>query len=154
MLVADLRLQELNYRECRLGPYTSLSQLSGLLAEELELLLGDLDRELLLGVGIALPGIISQDSQRIVFAPVLALDDVNNIHKHSSGDSGRIIVREHPGFYLLQIRDNGSPGKLPENTDGIGLSGIQDRVQSLGGTLRISTEQGFFINISITKKAR
>lgn len=79
---------------------------------------------------------------------------VNNIHKHSSGDSGRIIVREHPGFYLLQIRDNGSPGKLPENTDGIGLSGIQDRVQSLGGTLRISTEQGFFINISITKKAR
>lgn len=75
MLVADLRLQELNYRECRLGPYTSLSQLSGLLAEELEQLLGDLGRELLLGVGIALPGIISQDSQRIVFAPVLALDD-------------------------------------------------------------------------------
>ena len=84
----------------------------------------------------------------------IAKEAVNNIHKHSSGDSGRIIVREHPGFYLLQIRDNGSTGRLPESTDGIGLSGIRDRVQSLGGTLRINTEQGFLINISITKKAR
>lgn len=79
---------------------------------------------------------------------------VNNIHKHSSGDSGIITVREHPGFYLLQIRDNGAPVTLPENTDGIGLSGIRDRVHSLGGTLHIGTKQGFFINISIIKNAR
>ncbi len=79
---------------------------------------------------------------------------VNNIHKHSSGDSGRIIVREHPGFYLLQIRDNGSPEKLPPETDGIGLSGIRDRVHSLGGTMRIDTAHGFLLNISITKEAR
>ncbi|MCI8365309.1 MAG: sensor histidine kinase [Eubacterium sp.] len=79
---------------------------------------------------------------------------VNNIHKHSSGNSGRIIVREHPGFYLLQIRDNGTPENLPPDTDGIGLSGIRDRVQSLGGTLRINTTDGFLLNISITKTAR
>lgn len=79
---------------------------------------------------------------------------VNNIHKHSSGDSGRIIVREHPGFYMLQIRDNGTPENLPSATDGIGLSGIRDRVQSLGGTLRINTTHGFLLNISITKEAR
>ncbi len=79
---------------------------------------------------------------------------VNNIHKHSSGDSGKITVREHPGFYLLQIRDNGTPDKLPPKTDGIGLSGIRDRVHSLGGTMRIDTAHGFLLNISITKGAR
>lgn len=75
MLLADLRLRELRYRERRLEPYTGLSQLRELLAGELERLLGDLDRERLLGVGIALPGIISQDSRSLVFAPVLALQD-------------------------------------------------------------------------------
>lgn len=79
---------------------------------------------------------------------------VNNIHKHSSGNSGRITVREHPGFYLLQIRDNGTPEELPPKTDGIGLSGIQDRVHSLGGTMRIDTTHGFLLNISITKGSR
>lgn len=77
MLLADLRLQELNYRERKLEPYTSLSQLEDLLAQELELLLGDLDRECLLGVGVALPGIISPDSRSLVFAPVLGLEDLS-----------------------------------------------------------------------------
>ena len=79
---------------------------------------------------------------------------VNNIHKHSSGDSGRIIVREHPGFYLLQIRDNGSPEKLPPETDGIGLSGIRDRVHSLGGTMRIDTAHGIFIKYFNYKRSQ
>ena len=72
MLLADLRLQELNYRERKLEPYTSLSQLEDLLA-----LPGDLDRECLLGVGVALPGIISPDSRSLVFAPVLGLEDLS-----------------------------------------------------------------------------
>lgn len=79
---------------------------------------------------------------------------VNNIHKHSDADCCNIIVREHPGFYLLQIRDNGTSHREFRDTDGIGLSGIRDRVHSLGGTLHINTEQGFFINISIIKKHR
>lgn len=69
---------------------------------------------------------------------------VNNIHKHSSGDSGRIIVREHPGFYMLQIRDNGTPENLPSATDGIGLLGIRDRVQSLGEPFGSTPHMGFY----------
>lgn len=102
MLLADLRLQELSYREYKLEPYTSLSQLSGLLAGELELLLGDLDRELLLGVGIALPGIISQDSQRLTFAPVLALEDL----------SLESLIQSIP--YPVRIENDGSCGGYAE----------------------------------------
>ena len=32
---------------------------------------------------------------------------IHNIDKHSSGTAGKVTVREHPGFLLLQIRDNG-----------------------------------------------
>lgn len=74
---------------------------------------------------------------------------INNIHKHSNGDSGKVTIREHPGFFLLQIRDNGTLRAEPSQSDGIGLSGIRDRVMSLGGTLRIDTKHGFQINITI-----
>ncbi len=74
---------------------------------------------------------------------------INNIHKHSNGNSGKVTVREHPGFFLLQIRDNGTPCAKPSRSDGIGLSGIRDRVTSLGGTLRIDTKHGFQITITI-----
>ena len=78
---------------------------------------------------------------------------INNIHKHSNADCARIVVREHPAFFLLQIQDNGTIEKEPSETDGIGLSGIRDRIQSLGGTLRIDTRHGFLINISIVKNS-
>lgn len=77
---------------------------------------------------------------------------VNNIHKHSNGDFGKVTIREHPGFFLLQIRDNGTLCADPSNSDGIGLSGIRDRVGSFGGTLRIDTQHGFLINITIANK--
>lgn len=78
---------------------------------------------------------------------------INNIHKHSNADRAKIVVREHPGFFLLQIQDNGTIENELSETDGIGLSGIRERIQALGGTLRIDTRHGFLINISIAKSS-
>lgn len=76
---------------------------------------------------------------------------VNNTLKHSNATKMDILIREHPGFYQLQIQDNGTDIKLnPEN--GIGLTNIKDRVKSLNGNLKISTSSGFKILISIIKK--
>lgn len=77
---------------------------------------------------------------------------IHNIDKHSNGTTGKVTVREHPGFLLLQIRDNGDCRNDPFTSDGIGLSGIRDRVSSLGGTLRIDTNHGFQINITIANQ--
>ena len=77
---------------------------------------------------------------------------INNIQKHSDADSAWIKLREHPGFYQLEIRDNGSLNKLPAETDGIGLANMRERVRSLGGTIQFSVRGGFCINISILKK--
>lgn len=79
---------------------------------------------------------------------------INNIQKHSDADTACIRLREHPGFYHLEIKDNGSIRQFPEDSTGIGLSNMRERVQGLGGTIHFSAKEGFCINISILKKGR
>lgn len=75
---------------------------------------------------------------------------LNNTAKHSNGNQVSIRIVENPGFYQLVIGDNGR--NIEENfTGGMGLSGIRERVDNLGGTLSISTEKGFRLNIVIMK---
>ncbi len=75
---------------------------------------------------------------------------VNNTLKHSNATKMDILIREHPGFYQLLIQDNGTDIKL-NHESGIGLTNIEDRVKSLNGNLKISTDSGFKILISIIK---
>lgn len=79
LAAADLRLRELAYRELPLPDGASLSELGNLLAEELERFLDDhgLPRERLLGVGAALPAVLSPDNRRIASAPTLSLADAS-----------------------------------------------------------------------------
>lgn len=74
---------------------------------------------------------------------------VNNAVKYSNGDSVSVILREHPGFYQLLIADNGTGARIREQ--GIGLQNMKERVDALGGTIKITTENGFRILISIMK---
>lgn len=76
---------------------------------------------------------------------------VSNTLKHSNATCMDILMREHPGFYQLMICDNGTLTKAAD-TGGIGIANIADRVKSLNGNLKISTEHGFKIIISIIKK--
>ncbi len=82
----------------------------------------------------------------------------SNIIKHSDADKINVVIREHPAFYQLMIHDNGTSNKKLTNEhaaleqgDGIGLSNMQSRVETLNGAFHISTEQGFKIFISIPK---
>ncbi len=72
---------------------------------------------------------------------------INNIQRHSDATRAEISLREHPAFYQLHILDNGHNARI-DNT-GIGLSNMRERVESLGGTIRFSTDRGFGIHISI-----
>ena len=79
ILAANLRLEEIAYRKAGHPRTLSLAELGGLLAEELERFLGDfgLNRDKLLGVGIALPGILNVERTRILTAPTLHLRDAD-----------------------------------------------------------------------------
>jgi len=79
-------------------------------------------------------------------------EGTSNILRHSSADSVSVILREHPAFYQLMIEDNGICEAV-NSTDGIGLSNMRERVESLGGILQISADKtGFRIFISLKKE--
>jgi two-component system sensor histidine kinase DesK len=63
-----------------------------------------------------------------------------NIQRHSSAENARIAVVTETGVgVLLSISDDGRGGITLR---GNGLSGIQERVRSLGGTLEIESPRG------------
>ena len=86
----------------------------------------------------------------------IAKEAVNNAVKHSNGDEIRIIVREHPVFYQLEINDNGTSADerrlSGETGDGIGIKNIKERVAAIGGTMRIKADDGFMIFVTLMKK--
>lgn len=86
----------------------------------------------------------------------IAKEAVNNVVKHSNGDEIRIIVREHPAFYQLEIMDNGTSADerrlSGETGDGIGIKNIKERVAAIGGTMRIKADDGFMIFVTLMKK--
>ena len=81
----DLRLSELAHARIPLDSSLPFSELGPLLARELEAFLesAGLERERLLGVGIALPAVLDAEARRVVLAPTLSfrnlsLDDLTS----------------------------------------------------------------------------
>lgn len=62
----------------------------------------------------------------------IAKEALVNVSRHSNATEVTISLREHPGFWQLDIQDNGTlSGKI--TTSGIGLSNIHERILALGG---------------------
>lgn len=78
---------------------------------------------------------------------------LTNVTKHSNADMVRIVLREHPGFYQLLVKDNGTNIKSIDK-EGIGLENMRDRVEGLKGNIRFSIENGFEIFITIMKELK
>lgn len=76
---------------------------------------------------------------------------LSNVVKHSNADKIQIILREFGGSYQLYFQDNGSTYQEHEY-HGIGLENMRDRVEAFHGTMRIRTEKGFQIYISVPKE--
>jgi signal transduction histidine kinase len=96
----------------------------------------------------------------------IAKECITNIHKHSDNPEVDIKVIEHPSMYQMVVHDydpdninsadknSHSDSSDPDfSSEGIGLANIRSRVESLGGNLSITTNDGFrvFITIPITK---
>lgn len=97
----------------------------------------DLDNELQKNVKLTLIGILKEA--------------VTNIVKHSNGDSVSIILHQNYSFCTLSVYDNGTiPADIKlkigtESMDGIGLSNIRQRAESLGGDAYFYTDDGFTV---------
>jgi signal transduction histidine kinase len=86
-------------------------------------------------------------------------ESVNNILKHAGASEASISVRRTAHDVEVVIRDNGrgfpvNP-QAPSHTHGFGLSGMEQRVKMLDGTLRIESapDAGTTISIAIPVQA-
>lgn len=78
---------------------------------------------------------------------------ISNSIKHSNGDKIKISIVEQPGFYQLSCSDNGNNADI-DYSSGIGLSNINDRVKQMKGNLRITTDSGFAVMVTVMKGER
>jgi len=70
-------------------------------------------------------------------------ESLTNISKHANAGKATITLEDSEGKVKLSIADNGV-GFDPVSTDrkGLGLIGIRERVEALGGTLRVKSSPG------------
>jgi signal transduction histidine kinase len=66
---------------------------------------------------------------------------LNNVCRHANADSVDITLATSDSTVAMAIQDDGR-GFRPGQTKGLGLIGMQERVESLGGTLAIRSEPG------------
>lgn len=75
---------------------------------------------------------------------------LSNVVRHSQATQVTILLREHPAFYQLIIKDNGT-GAQEDTGEGLGLQNMADRVNACHGQLLIEKKTGFKIFISVPK---
>lgn len=74
---------------------------------------------------------------------------LNNVCKHARATSAEIHLRRHGERLAVTVRDDGRGFRTPHQS-GLGLLGIQERVESLGGTLTVRSEPGKGASIEIS----
>ena len=67
-------------------------------------------------------------------------ESLANVGKYASATRARVDLVRDDGLLVVEVSDDGVGGADPER--GSGLRGLSDRVEALGGRLRVSSEQG------------
>ncbi len=82
---------------------------------------------------LALPMILEDVLYRV------AQEALNNVARHASATTVTLLLKEDMNQVVLSIRDDGHGFVNAENTTGLGLLGMRERVQSVGGTVTIES---------------
>ena len=75
----------------------------------------------------------------------IAQEGVTNIQRHSGADSATLRIHYAEDKVTLTVKDDGigfDPERLRSGSQGLGLAGIRERVESSGGTFRIDSAPG------------
>ena len=81
-----------------------------------------------------------------------ALSSLTNTAKHAHASQVHITVDAQDDVLQLSIRDDGRGGADP--TRGSGLTGLTDRVDALGGTIKVASPLGQGTTLLVTHQPR
>jgi signal transduction histidine kinase len=79
-------------------------------------------------------------------------ETLSNAVKHSEATAVDIVLRMDGNFFSLEVKDNGKgfdPAHAETTEEGMGLSTIRERVELLGGILRIKSSDTMGTSVSI-----
>ncbi len=119
------------------------------LAEETQRL-GGIEIQVRTGVMPPLP----PESQLVLFR--IIQESLNNVHRHSGASEASITVECQRNEISVTISDNGKGFKLPRQLSEfasqgkLGLAGMVERVQLVGGRLDVSSQEGKGTKIVVT----
>lgn len=71
----------------------------------------------------------------------LVCEALSNVLKHASARHATVRLAQEDGKLLVEVIDDGK-GFTPNGTSGSGLRGLADRIEALGGDLRITSSPG------------
>ena len=66
-------------------------------------------------------------------------ETLHNCEKHSGAKHARVTVRQQRDALLLSVQDDGR-GFTPQTNTGLGLRGMRERIENLGGILNVESE--------------
>lgn len=80
---------------------------------------------------------------------------LTNVLKHANASQVRIEVEQHAGILTLKVCDNGKGLGDSQSNGGFGLTGMQERIAGINGTMTIGAElnKGTTIQVTVPLKA-
>jgi signal transduction histidine kinase len=89
---------------------------------------------------IDLPEPLSPDAERTVYR--LCQESLTNVAKHSEAGRAELAVAQVNGALTLRVSDDGAGFDPSGVSSGVGLRGMRERVEVLGGTFEIVSRAG------------
>jgi signal transduction histidine kinase len=83
---------------------------------------------------------LPEEVQTVIFR--VAQESMTNIARHSEATHASVVVSVHEGRVRLVVEDDGRGFDPSAPTARLGLAGIRERIQMLGGQLRIESSPG------------
>ena len=93
-----------------------------------------------LAVDVELRGLdppLPEEVQTVIFR--VAQECMTNVARHSQATNASVVVSVHEGRVRLVVEDDGTGFDPSTPTSRFGLAGIRERVEMLGGALRIES---------------
>ena len=93
-------------------------------------------------------------STRLAFFRAIQ-EGLTNIHKHASASQANLWLQFASNQARLRIIDDGIGFDLQQHTSGLGLRGVRERVENLGGCIQIESRpnEGTILDIQIPQSA-